>query len=193
MAPMNSQDDQWIADVATYVRNSFGNKAAPITKEFVAAIRKDSEGRTTLWTMEELEALDPPVLVNRKDWKLTASHNAGGCRAVVDGNPSSRWETGSSQVGGEWFQVELPKVSKVSEITLDTRGSDRDYPRGYEVTVSLDGKAWSKPLTKGAGTEPLTVIGLPLPEAKFIRITQTGAVNGLFWSIHELQIKGKER
>ena len=38
MAPMHTQDDQWIADVATYVRNSFGNKAAPITKEFVAAM-----------------------------------------------------------------------------------------------------------------------------------------------------------
>jgi hypothetical protein len=25
-------------------------------------------------------------------------------------------------------------------------------------------------------------------KAKFIRITQTGAVNGLFWSIHELHL-----
>jgi hypothetical protein len=29
--------------------------------------------------------------------------------------------------------------------------------------------------------------------AKFIRITQTGAVQGLFWSIHELQIFGPSK
>jgi mono/diheme cytochrome c family protein len=193
MAPMNSQNDQWIADVATYIRNSFGNEASPITPEFVAALRRESAGRTTPWTLEELEALDPPALVNRREWKLTASHNRRGCRAAIDGNGGSRWDTSASQEGGEWFQIELPRVSKLSEITLDARGSDRDYPLGYEVTVSLDGKEWSEPVAKGAGTIPLTVIGLPLPEAKFLRITQTGAVNGLFWSIHELQIKGKER
>ena len=80
----------------------------------------------------------------------------------------------------------------MSELILDARGSDRDYPRGYEVAVSRDGKTWSKAVAKGAGINPLTTIGLPLPEAKFIRITQTGAVSGLFWSIHDLQIKGKE-
>ena len=60
------------------------------------------------------------------------------------------------------------------------------------MTVSLDGKKWSKALARGTGTNPLTIIGLPLGEAKFLRITQTGSVNGLFWSIHDLQVKGKE-
>lgn len=192
MAPMNTQDDEWIANVATFVRNSFGNKAAPISKEFVAALRKESGERATPWTQEELEALDPPMLHNRNQWKLTASHNGGGCRNAIDGNDGSRWETGVPQQGGEWFQIEFPKVSKISEILLDTRNSARDYPRGYEVTVSLDGKSWSKPVSKGAGDKPVTSIGLPLSEAKFVRITQTGAVSGLFWSIHEIQIKGRE-
>jgi len=192
MAPMNTQTDQWIADVATYVRNSFGNQAAPISKEFVAALRKDSAGRTTPWTMEELEELDPPVLPNRKSWKLTASHNPNGCSAAIDGDAGSRWDTGGAQAGGEWFQIELPKVSKIGEIALDSRGSSGDFPRRYEVVVSLDGKNWSEPVAKGAGANPVTTIGLPLTEAKFLRITQTGAAGGLYWSIHEVQIKGKE-
>jgi hypothetical protein len=192
MVPMNSQDDQWVADIATYVRNSFGNKASPITKGFVAAIRKSSGNRTTPWTLKELEALDPPVLVNRKAWKLTASDNAVACKSAIDGDRKSRWSTNTPQRAGQWFQIELPKRSTISEIQLDCRGSDNDYPRGYEVTVSLDGKKWSKALARGTGTNPLTIIGLPLGEAKFLRITQTGSVNGLFWSIHDLQVKGKE-
>ena len=191
MAPMNSQNDQWIADISTYVRNSFGNKAPPITKDFVAAIRKDSGDRSTPWTLPELEALDPPVLVNRKAWKLSASHNGAGCRSAIDGNQRSRWSTNGSQNPGQWFQIEFPKVSKISEIMLDSRASRGDYPRGYEVTVSTDGKKWSKALVTGAGTAPVTTIGLPLAEAKFVRITQTGR-HGLFWSIHDLQVKGKE-
>ncbi len=192
MAPMNTQDDQWIADISTYIRNSFGNKADPITKEFVAAIRKDSKSRSTPWTLPELEALDPPVLANRKDWKLTASHDGGGCTKAVDGNQKTRWSTGTPQTPGQWFQIEFPKVSKLSEIVLDCRASGADFPRAYEVTVSLDGKKWSKPLAKGSGNNPVTVIGLPLAEAKFLRLTQTGSVSGKHWSIHDLQIKGKE-
>ena len=46
-------------------------------------------------------------------------------------------------------------------------------------------------LAAGTGVKPVTTIGLPLAEAKFVRITQTGR-HGLFWSIHDLQIKGKE-
>ena len=192
MAPMNSQDDQWIADIATYVRNSFGNKASPITKDFVAVLRKDSKGRTTPYTLAELEALDPPRLVNRKSWKLSASNGTGEVNNAIDGKGASRWSSGRPQRGGEWFQIELPKVSKISELILDAGSSTDDYPRGYEVRVMVSGE-WSKVLARGAGKSPVTMIGLPLVEAKILRITQTGNDRGKHWSIHDLQIKGKEQ
>jgi len=192
MAPMNSQDDQWIADIATYVRNSFGNKASPITKDFVAVLRKDSKGRTTPYTLAELEALDPPRLVNRKSWKLSASNGTGEVNNAIDGKGASRWSSGRPQRGGEWFQIELPKVSKIGELILDAGSSIDDYPRAYEVRVMVSGE-WSKVLARGTGKSPVTVIGLPLVEAKILRITQTGNVREKHWSIHDLQIKGKEQ
>lgn len=192
MAPMHSQNDQWIADVSTYIRNSFGNKASPITTDFVATLRKATKDRKKPWTLEELEALEPPELVNRSAWKLSASRDGGNAKNAIDGNAKSRWSSGTPMRGGEWFQIEFPQVSRIGEIILDTRGSGSDYPRGYEVTVLLDGK-WSKPVVKGAGHEPITVIGLPLVEAKAIRITQTGVASGKHWSIHDLRIKGKEK
>ncbi len=39
MVPMKANDDQWVAEVITYIRNSFGNSAPTITPAEVAAIR----------------------------------------------------------------------------------------------------------------------------------------------------------
>ena len=191
MLPLGANDDEWIAAVSTYIRNSFGNKGGPITKEFVAGIRKLSGDRKLPWTEAELEELEPPLLANRKQWKLTASHNSASLNGCIDGHSKSRYDTGTSQVPGMWVQVELPKVSKVNRIQLDSQGSSRDYPRGYEVKSSIDGKQWSKPLANGTGKHPLTNISFPTTQAKYFRITQTGRVNGLFWSIHEINIFGK--
>ena len=92
---------------------------------------------------------------------------------------------------GMWVQVEFPKLSKITNVTLDSRLSAGDYPRKYEVQVSSDGKKWSKPVAKGKGENPLTEISFDATDAKFLRITQTGK-HSLFWSIHELNINGKE-
>ena len=191
MLPLGVNDDEWVAAISTYVRNSFGNKGGPITKEFVAGIRKESGDRLFPWTEAELEELEPPLMADRKKWKLTASHGSeklGGC---VDGNGKSRYDTGTSQVPGMWVQVELPLVSKINRIQLDSKSSARDYPRGYQVESSVDGKKWSEPLAIGLGKHPMTDISFAATEAKFLKITQTGRVNGLYWSIHEMQIFGK--
>jgi mono/diheme cytochrome c family protein len=51
--------DKQIADVLTYVRNNFGNKAAAVTPEQVAAIREAEKARSAMWT--EAEILKIPV------------------------------------------------------------------------------------------------------------------------------------
>ncbi|HZQ48543.1 MAG TPA: hypothetical protein VFC07_16115, partial [Verrucomicrobiae bacterium] len=53
---------------------------------------------------------------------------------------------------------------------------------------SGDGQHWGGPVAIGQGHSPQTEILFPKSKAKFIRITQTGSVEGLFWSIHELQV-----
>jgi mono/diheme cytochrome c family protein len=63
MPPWASRDDEEIAGVMTYVRNSFGNKAEPVTKEFVAAVRKEVENRGE-WkadTVNAFAATAPPA------------------------------------------------------------------------------------------------------------------------------------
>ncbi len=191
MIPMKSYDDAWVASVLSYVRNNFGNRATFITPAQVAKARKATAARKEPWTIDALRKAVPQYLGDRKKWKLTASHNRGKVGSAVDGNLGTRYDTGTPMRPGMWFQVELPAAQAVSGLRLNAAGSPGDYPRGYEVTVSMDGKNWSAAVAKGKGTQPMVEIFFDTVKAKHIRITQTGSTAGLYWSIHDLQIYGQ--
>ena len=44
---MGTNSDQWIADVATFIRNSFGNTGAFVTTQDVARVRRATVDRRT--------------------------------------------------------------------------------------------------------------------------------------------------
>ena len=189
MVPMESNDDEWIAAIASYARNSFGNKASMVTPPDVARVRAAAKARTEPWTVDELRnALPQAPLTNRRQWKMTASQNPAKVSAAVDGAPGSRWDTGKFQVPGMWFQIELPQETPIGGLLFDTSGSGNDYPRGYIVELSGDGRKWNPPIASGKGTNAVTEIQFPTAKARFIRITQTGAAKGNYWSIHELDV-----
>jgi mono/diheme cytochrome c family protein len=192
MVSMATNDDDWIADITTYIRNSFGNKAEPTRASQVRKLRDKFKSRKEPWTQAELEKIYPPVLANQKLWKLTASHGQSELKGCVDDNMSSRFTTGKIQSPGMWVQVELPEISELTQITLDAGTSTGDYPRGYEVVASVDGKKWSKPIARGDGKNAITKIKFPATKAKFLKITQTKRHSGLYWSIHEMSLNGKE-
>jgi mono/diheme cytochrome c family protein len=54
MPPVPGVSDAEIADVLTYVRQSFGNKGNPVTADQVKAVRAATAGRTAMWTTAEL-------------------------------------------------------------------------------------------------------------------------------------------
>ena len=189
MVPMESNNDEWIASVASYVRNSFGNKAGMVSVKEVAELRATSKVRTQPWTVEELTAALPNApLANRKAWKLTASHNAAALASAVDGDASTRYDTRKPQEPGMWLQIELPAATPITGLRLDNSVSAGDYPRGYKVELSADAIEWSKPVATGEGKTGVTEIKFPTAKTKFIRITQTGKIPNLFWSIHELDV-----
>jgi len=55
MPPVAGLSDKDIADVVTYVNNSWGNAGPVVTEAEVAAIKKKYEGRKTPWTAAEYE------------------------------------------------------------------------------------------------------------------------------------------
>ena len=54
MPPVPGVSDAEIADVLTYVRQSFGNQGNPVTADQVKAVRAATAGRTAMWTTAEL-------------------------------------------------------------------------------------------------------------------------------------------
>ena len=54
MPPVAGVSDQDIADVLTYVRQSFGNKSNPVTADQVKAVRAANAARTAPWNTAEL-------------------------------------------------------------------------------------------------------------------------------------------
>ena len=64
-------NDRDMADVLTFVRNTWGNKASPIDAKTVARVRAESSDRTTFWKPEDLEKLHPleRELMSKEDLK----------------------------------------------------------------------------------------------------------------------------
>jgi mono/diheme cytochrome c family protein len=189
MVTMGTNSDEWIADIACYVRKAFGNQGSLVTKDEVKKLRAATQARTAPWSIEELRAGYPSPIENRKEWKLSASHNAKDVDKAIDGDDTTRWSSNKAQAPGMWFQIELPAEAEIAGLVLDNAKSANDYPRGYKVELSNDGSAWDKPILQGQGNNSVTELLLPKPvKTRFIRITQTGEAKGTFWSIHEVQV-----
>ncbi len=186
MVPMASFDDEWIAAVLSYTRNSFGNRGSFIKPEDVAKARRETASRSQPWTYPELQALLPQAISN-ETLLVTASENNHDAPKAIDGFADSRYTTGKFMEPGMWFRIELEEVTTVTGVILDTGGSANDFPRGYELAVSMDGSNWDAPLATGGGSTVTEIRFTPTP-ARFLRITQKGRAEGNFWSIHELQI-----
>jgi len=121
--------------------------------------------------------------------KATASRGNNEAHLAIDGNIGTRWSTGGAMKPGDSFTLDLGMETTVAGLTLDTKNSSNDYPRGYEVYVSFDGGDWGKPILVGKGTNPLTTIRFPKPvNTRFIKMIQTGSHETWHWSIHGLTV-----
>ena len=138
MAPLGSNRDQWIADIASFVRNSFGNVATWVTAADVARVRAATSGRTSPWTLAELELSLPRLLIPDATWSATASHNSARAAGALD---YTRWTSDAPQQPGMWIQIALPAPVMLTEIQFDSppigggRGA-QPTPRFHGRTVS---------------------------------------------------------
>jgi mono/diheme cytochrome c family protein len=204
MVPMGTNTDEWISDVASFVRNSFGNTAFFITPAQVAAARKEN-ARTSMWTYPELIATTPMPLTNQSQWKATASHNAAAAADGINSSGTTRWTSAVRQEPGMWYQIELPQPVRIAEIIVDSaepgralegfRGSGSGIGAfgmaGYRLQVSMDGTTWGAPIAEGAPPPLDTTVAMSFApvQAKFIRITQTGTVQfPAGWAIQRVRV-----
>lgn len=201
MAPLSSNDDQYIADVLSYIRNDFGNQASLISADQIAQLRliesdrKASDG-AEYWTVDALEQRFSQPLNNKAEWIVSASHGSPeDLSNAIDGvkNVEQRWTSKITQQPGIWFQIELPELTAVSEIHLMTTYPTRDYARGYTVEFSEDGSYWTtvdENLQQQAPPDGVSINDRMLMPTRFIRLTLTGHDESRWWSINEIDIYG---
>jgi glucose/arabinose dehydrogenase/mono/diheme cytochrome c family protein len=209
MVPMSSYSDAELANVLTYIRNSFGNRAPAVEPAAIAARRAADSGRASYWTLEELTSGIPALAVPRErykrraEWKLAVNMEArenSPPEAMLDGDPKTGYFTkGFKPFPVEWLTVELPARSRVTGIEIDSRGEkgddgkDMGWAPVYSVEASDDGKSWSMVAPRVIG-EPHARLNLPAPvEARHLRITITEKDGWQPWVIKELDLYGEER
>lgn len=189
MIPMSSNDDAWIAAVTSYVRNRLGNSVNIIEPADVARARQETQGRTQPWTEDELLATGLPMLTNRKDWKVSASHKTEDAARAIDGQQNTRWDSVEPMNNKMWLTIELPTETPVAGIRVDGLGSYGHFARGMRVEFSTDGAHWSKPVFDGRNVTAISDIHFAPVSTKFIKISQTnngGAKTN--WVVHEIDL-----
>jgi mono/diheme cytochrome c family protein len=194
MPPMRASSDRWIADVASFIRNGFGNSSSLISEADVARVRKETGTRERMWTVEELERTLPRPLIPDATWRAAASHNSGAAAGAFD---YARWSTNAPQEPGMWFSIELPQPTALTELQFDSPvvGGGRSgvppastSPRRYRVEVSTDGNSWTEVAQGEGGARTTTIVFAPVT-ARLVRITQTaGAKDAPPWSMERLRL-----
>ena len=199
MVPMNTYADEELANVLTYVRNSFGNRSSQVTATEIAEARVKHADRSEFWTIEDLTGAVPSLqvpdtaFVRRDEWQVNANFaNYLACNAVDD-DPQSAYITRRIAYPGQWFSIRLPAESTLKSIVIDASTAENpSFPPRYEVHVSSDGQNWGTAIASGAG-EPVTQIHLEEPaQATWVRITVTHRQGWGAWVINDLQLFGQE-
>jgi mono/diheme cytochrome c family protein len=208
MVPMNSYSDAELANVLTYIRNSFGNRAPAVGPGAVAAGRAADAARSNYWTLAELTGRIPALGTPRKrferraEWKLVANmeaRNGSPPEAMLDGDPKTGYFTqGFKPFPVEWLTVELPARSRIVGIDIDSRGErsrdggDMGWAPAYSVEVSDDGQSWTKVAPSVVG-EPHARLNFAAPvEGRHLRIAITEKDGWQPWVIKELNLYGEE-
>lgn len=172
MIAMDSNDDEYIASVISYIRNDFGNSGSFVYPEFIAKIRKETEAKKGTYSFDELVGEIPKSLTFQDNWEVSASSTA----AIGVGYPKDPkygftfkgWKSEGPQVVGTWFSVKLPQSQNLTEIQFDS--GKENFPKKYSVSISSDGKSWTK-LGEAQGKPGINSFSWkPIAKANYLRL-----------------------
>ncbi|WP_304232165.1 discoidin domain-containing protein [Jiulongibacter sediminis] len=205
MVGMGQNSDEWVSQVASFIRAGFENEASLVTVEDVKRVREATEKQTTPYQYKSLKALVPAEIAYSEDWVVTASHSEL-IRKGGTGKPSGAftfegWTTGVPQTQDMYFQVEFPQTKSISELEFKSRnirqGSWRDrlppiktHPRMLTIEYSMNGKKWET-VWQGEGAGSPNVIRFDSPiNARYIRFKQTGSDEKAPWIMEGMKFFG---
>jgi hypothetical protein len=133
----------------------------------------------------------------RSGWTARASANETDTPRLLDGDPKTRWD-GGPQKPGDFLEIDTKTSLLVRRVSLTFGPSCLDFPRGYKVETSRDGKDWIEAAREERTVVPILAFAKPntaslditlaARPARYIRITILGSDPVYHWSIHELDL-----
>ena len=131
-------------------------------------------------------------LLSASNWKFSSNMNnkASEHQRMIDLDPGTRWTSNAHMSRSDimWLTIDLGYGQDIKTITLDTTGSNGDFPRKYELYVSEKADDFGSPIVAGQGAT-VTEIACNA-RGRYLKIVQNGK-EGPYWSIHELKINGR--
>lgn len=83
---------------------------------------------------------------------------------------------------------------ELAGISIQCRDSEGDYPRGYEIYVSMNSFCQGSRIAKGEGDGAVVVINFAEPvSGRSLKIVQMGKSGPWHWTIAELKITTERR
>jgi hypothetical protein len=106
---------------------------------------------------------------------------------AIDGNVNSMWESGTGQVPGMWFQVDMlqPRPFFALELQCTSNG---DYPRSLRMLLSEDGQTYTAATGAVTGEKNVRFDFAAAKIARYIKLEIQQDTGGLWWRIDELRV-----
>ncbi len=121
----------------------------------------------------------------------TASHNPERAMLALDDHKITSWSSDAPQEPGMWFLIDLGRTQTMS--TLRLLSQPEEFPRGYTLEGSKDGKKWEV-LHHVPENWSDVAVQLPSPRRlRYLRFTQTNHNPwDLPWSVRDVHINVDE-
>jgi mono/diheme cytochrome c family protein len=205
MVPMAQNSDEWVSQIASFIRAGFENEAAPVSVADVKRVRAATENQKQPYQYKALKASVPDELIFNDSWIVTASHSElmrkGGTGKPAGAFTFEGWTTGVPQSADMYFTVQFPGKKSISELQFKSKdinqGNFRERqpplktnPRYIVLEYSDDGKKWKK-AWEGATSASPNVIRLEKSiTARYLRMRQTGTDEKAPWIMENLTLFG---
>jgi len=169
------------------------NNSTPVTISFTPTetryIRIEQTGRSDRywWSIHELSITSQLTPTAR------ASHNSlssgrDNLTYLFDNNPYTRWSSRTYQRPGIWLELDLQETKSVSGLTLESAYSPEEYPRGYRIQLSTNGRQWTTVAENNNNTAEVDITFSP-QTARYLRIEQTGTSTRWWWAVHGVVVR----
>ncbi len=194
MQPLASNSDEWLANILTYLRNSFNNSASLVTPAQVKTIRALNAKRNKPWTQKELETYFDAFLPEQNKWRVTTSfpiHKRFALENILIPTDQGKiFSARTARANGDTITIALPRSAMLTELVIDSRGLNNFYSRAYEIEISSDGKSWEKVVKNLTGSmyDENQLLG---KTAQYVRVINLAPHNRRQWRINEIKMRGR--